>query len=40
MEMFELLSQQYPGWSLKDIRELSFRERINWLNKAVNKVRR
>jgi hypothetical protein len=40
MEMYGLLSEQYPGWSLKEVRELSMRERVNWLNKAVNKVRR
>lgn len=40
MEMYGLLAEQYPGWSLKEIRELTPRERVNWLNKAIIKVRR
>jgi len=38
--MYELLTQMYPGWTLTEIRNLSSRERINWLEKGTNRLRR
>jgi hypothetical protein len=40
MDMYDLLSQQYPGWSLTEITSLSLRERLNWLSRATARVRR
>lgn len=40
MDMYDMLCQQYPGWSLTDISSLSVRERLNWLSRATARVRR
>jgi hypothetical protein len=40
MNMLDLLAQAYPGWSLTELRSLSNRERINWLNATVKRIRR
>jgi len=40
MDIYEALALQYPGWTYNEIRALSFRERINWINKAIDRVRR
>jgi hypothetical protein len=37
MDSYDLLAQHYPGWTLTDIRSLSFRERMVWLSKAAMK---
>jgi hypothetical protein len=31
---WKLLTENYPGWTLTEIKELSPRERINWLEIA------
>jgi hypothetical protein len=40
MDTYELLSQEYPGWSLTELRSLTLRERINWIKKASTRARR
>jgi hypothetical protein len=40
MDMYYLLTEEYPGWSLEDVRSLSIRERLNWLSKATGRKRR
>jgi len=37
MDQYELLSRVFTGWTLSDIRALSFRERNNWLSRAVSR---
>jgi hypothetical protein len=34
MKTWAFLSKLYKGWTLTEIRELSYRERLNWLEIA------
>jgi len=34
MTQWKTLVDAYPGWTLKEIKELSPRERLNWLEVA------
>jgi hypothetical protein len=38
LDSYELISRAFVGWSLKEIRELSHRERENWLQRATLKL--
>jgi hypothetical protein len=40
MDMQDLIVQNYPGWTLNEVRNLSMRERINWLDRATARIRR
>jgi len=40
MDMYDLIALMYPGWSLEDIRSLSLRERVNWIEKMKHRTRR
>jgi antibiotic biosynthesis monooxygenase (ABM) superfamily enzyme len=37
LDQYEALSRAFPGWTLSDIRSLSFRERSNWLERAIKR---
>lgn len=37
MDQYEILSRVFIGWSLSDIRDLSRRDRLNWLERAKRK---
>jgi hypothetical protein len=32
MRIWKLLAEQYPGWTLNEVKELTKRERANWIN--------
>lgn len=34
MDMYEMLSRAYPGWSLQDMKGLSMRERLFFIERA------
>lgn len=35
---YEYLTKGYPGWTLADIKNLTRRERYNWLIRATRKI--
>lgn len=34
LDQYEILTRNYTGWTLADIRGLSSRERMNWISRA------
>jgi len=37
LDHYEAISRAFPGWTLSDIRSLSYRERNNWLERALKR---
>jgi hypothetical protein len=35
LDQYEILTRAFTGWTLTEIRELSVRERANWLDRAL-----
>jgi hypothetical protein len=35
LDEYEIISREFSGWTLSDIRSLSVRERYNWLERAL-----
>lgn len=34
LDEYELIAREFSGWTLADIRSLSYRERMNWIDRA------